>query len=198
MIQILRIESLKNCMFIFCIREAMHNMGRTISDDLHLLKQHLHIEYNIVCEPARKIELEYYFPKFCPSLLDTNEVFIYCSLLKSYAYLDTLKQHLQSLLSYLCLQIFTLFIEFFILHTFLSSSILCFYLNEWIYFTIKYLALIFYNDVKYSRIIHWEKFTSGHVFFCLFYSLQILIWQIPMWTAHSLCPKTFQFCTTDG
>ena len=80
-------------------------MSETVSQYLSLIKQHLDMEYNMVCEAARKIQVECHFPKVCSTLPDTDQAIFYCSLHMTYAYLDNLKVLLQLPVSYFQQQI---------------------------------------------------------------------------------------------
>ena len=75
-------------------------MSGTVTEYLNLIKQHLDMEYKIVCEPAIKLNVECHFPKKCSSLADTNDAILYCSLHAAYTYLDNLKVLLQLPVSY--------------------------------------------------------------------------------------------------
>ena len=70
-------------------------MSWTVIQYMDLIKQHLDMEYKIVCEPAIKINVECHFPKKCSFLADTNDAILYCTLLAAYTYMDNLKVLLQ-------------------------------------------------------------------------------------------------------
>ena len=61
-----------------------------MSEYLQLIKQHLDMEYKIVCEPTRKLHVGCCFSKMCFSLTDTNDAILYYSLYVAYTCLDKL------------------------------------------------------------------------------------------------------------
>ena len=66
-----------------------------MSEYLQLIKQHLDMEYKIVCEPTRKLHVGCCFSKMCFSLTDTNHFILYCSVYVAYTCLGKLRVLLQ-------------------------------------------------------------------------------------------------------